>query len=293
MRFSFLRRLSLAVFFLCLALACFSGAASAQGPDTLKIDANTQAYARGDVDDRNGKYSVSRTNVTARYRWFTLSYRYSHYDWSHPRRLPFGNGDDPWESFHRIALDGRTSDFITEDLEWFGGATVVSSFEDEVSRSFSLIGRAGLRYAITPDLRVSAGAAGFLSYAHPMILPLVGIEWRNEEDYGFSATLGYPSTALRYRFNDLVRLRATNTWSRDLTRLANDSNVRRKGYVEESAYTAGAYLDLTPLAGLVATVGVEYQYDRRMSIYNKSGHRKGKYDVDDAFGGIFSLGYSF
>lgn len=293
MNMKFVRTLALAVALPCLLMLAAASGAAAQGPDSVRFSANTSAVARGDVDDRNGKYSVTHTNVTASYRWFTLSYRYSHYEWSHPGRLPFGNGSDPWESFQRIALDGRTSDYITEDLEWFGGATVVSAFEDEMSRSFSLIGRAGLRYAFTPDFRVSAGAAGILSYAHPMALPLVGLEWRDEADYGFSGVLGYPGTALRYRFNDLLRVRAVNTWSRDVTRLANDSDVRRKGYVEESAYTAGAYLDVTPLAGLVATVGVEYIYDRRMSIYNKSGHRKGKYDVDDAFGGVFSLGYSF
>lgn len=258
-----------------------------------KFEVSTSAYTKGDVDDRNGKYSVTRTNVTASWRWFTLSYTYSDYDWEHPNRLPFGRGDAPWNSFHKLMFDAKTDDYITEDLSWFGGATLVSGFEDEMTGSFSLIGRGGLRYSFTPELGISAGAVGILSPAHSMILPLVGIHWRDEADFGFSANIGYPLTALRYRFNEMLRARIVNYWSRDMTRLANDSKVRRKGYVEESGYTAGAYLDIMPLPGLTATVGAEYLYGRDMRIYNKSGHRKGKYDVEDAFGGVLRLNYRF
>ena len=272
----------------------FAGTAPALAQtDMPKFEISTRAYTKGDVDDRNGKYSVTKTNITASYRWFTLSYTHSDYDWKHPGRLPFGNGDDPWDTFHKLMLDAHTDDYITENLSWFGGATVVSGFEDEMTDSFSLIGRGGLRYAFTPELGVSLGAVGMLSPVHSMALPLVGVHWRNEEDYGFSANIGYPLTSVRYRFNDMLRVRAVNYWSRDVTRLANDSNVRRKGYVEESGYTAGAYLDIMPLPGLTATVGAEYMYDRDMRIYNKSGHRKGKYDVEDAFGGILRLNYKF
>ena len=258
-----------------------------------KFEVSTRAYTKGDVDDRNGKYSVTKTNITASWRWFTLSYTHSDYDWKHPNRLPFGNGDDPWDTFHKLMFDAKTDDAITENLSWFGGATLVSGFEDEMTDSFSLIGRGGLRYNFSSDLGVSAGAVGMLSPVHSMILPLVGVHWRHENDLGFSANVGYPLTTVRYRFSDLLRLRAVNYWSRDVVRLANDSNVRRKGYVEECGYTAGAYLDIMPLPGLTATVGAEYMYDRDMRIYNKSGHIKGKYDVEDAFGGVLRLNYKF
>lgn len=66
-----------------------------------------------------------------------------------------------------------------------------------------------------------------------------------------------------------------------------------KGYVEESGYTGGAYLDITPLADLKLTVGAELLFDRQLRLYDKGGDEFSKTDVDRALGAVLRASYSF
>ncbi len=102
-----------------------------------------------------------------------------------------------------------------------------------------------------------------------------------------------PRTRVQYRFNDLLAARVAAKWERDIYRLSNDSSVAKKGYVEESGYTGGAYLDITPLAGLKLTVGAELLFDRQLRLYDKGGDEFSKTDVDRSLGAVLRASYSF
>ena len=98
---------------------------------------------------------------------------------------------------------------------------------------------------------------------------------------------------VQYRFNDLLAARVAAKWDRDIYRLSNDSSVAGKGYVEESGYTGGAYLDITPIADLKLTVGAELLFDRQLRLYDKGGDEFSKTDVDRALGAVLRASYSF
>ena len=68
---------------------------------------------------------------------------------------------------------------------------------------------------------------------------------------------------------------AKSTFSRTL------SAFWEMGYVEESGYTGGAYLDITPLDRLKLTVGAEVLFDRELRLYDKGGDEH--YDLMSAF----------
>lgn len=270
-------------------------AVGAQAEDApVRFDIFTQGYGKAEVDNRGGEFSVVNTNIMAGYKWFTFNYSRSEYDWEHSSALPFGKKQgEPWKTLHNLAFDAKTGGQLTDTVGWFAGGTLTSGFESEIANSFSLGGRGGLTWEVNEDFRIRAGGIGLLSPAHAMLLPLIGLDWRNELDAGFSATIGAPLTALRYRLNPVVSTRLSSYWSRSLYRLANDSSVSKEGYLEDSGLTTGAYVDITPLDGLKLTVGAEVLSERYIRLFDDNGDRLSKYRVDSSLGGVLRLKYSF
>ena len=265
-----------------------TGFAPCDGP---RFNVYTQGYGRADTDD-GGSYSKVESGVTVGYKWLTFSYTRTKYDWSDSKSVKFSDGE-PWDELNRLALDASFDGYVNEWISWFASGTLISAFEDQIWDSFSFVPRGGLKFTPAYDWSVRVGAAGFISPVRPIILPLVGVEWRNELDYGLSASVGFPATRVQYRFNDVVSTRLAARWSRDIYRLSNDSSVAKKGYVEESGYTGGAYLDITPLDRLKLTVGAEVLFDRELRLYDKGGDEFTKTDVDPSLGAVFRIGYSF
>ena len=260
--------------------------------DGLRFGFNTQSYSRSDVDS-GGKYSRTDMNFRAGYRWLTLAYTRSDYDWSSTGDARIGRGRNPWDTLHKLSLDAAFDGYLSENVDWFAGMTLVSGFESQIEKSFSLAPRAGLSFRATPDLKFHLGATGLLAPAHSMLLPLVGLEWRDAYDMGLSAKLGFPATQIQYRFNEIVATRLAARWTRDLYRLSNDSSVARKGYVEEESVVSGAYLDLTPLDRLQFTVGAELMAWHSLRVYDSDGDKMSKTDMDPSVGAVFRASYSF
>lgn len=284
-------RMMAAVCLFALAVLAWPRTGLAWEDEGPRFNVYTQGYGRADTDD-GGSYSKVESGVTAGYKWLTFSYTRTKYDWSDSKSVNFSDGE-PWDELNRLALDASFDGYVNEWISWFAAGTLISAFEDQIWDSFSFVPRGGLKFTPAYDWSVRLGAAGFISPVRPIILPLVGVEWRNELDYGLSASVGFPATRVQYRFNDVVSTRLAARWSRDIYRLSNDSSVAKKGYVEESGYTGGAYLDITPLERLKLTVGAELLFDRKLRLYDKGGDEFTKTDVDPALGAVFRVGYSF
>ncbi len=267
-------------------------AARAYGNDGPSFGFNTQTYSSADVDN-GGKFSRTDMNFRVGYKWLTLAYTRSDYDWSDTGDAHISKGRNPWDTLHKISLDAHFDGYLSESVNWFAGMSVLSGFETQIWNSFSLAPRAGLSFRATPDLKLHLGAVGLVAPAHSMLLPLAGLEWRDTRDMGLSAKLGFPATQIQYRFNEMLAARLAARWTRDLYRLSNDSSVARKGYAEEESVTSGAYLDITPLDQLRLTVGAELMAWRSLRIYDKDGDKMSKTDMDPSVGAVFRASYSF
>ena len=277
-----------------MALAMFAmpGTSLAWESDGPRFSIYTQGYEKADVDE-GGSYSKTETGVSAGYKWFTLAYKRSDYSWSHSDSVNFSRKGAPWDQLNKLTLDASFNGSLSESVSWFAGGSIVSGFEDQIWDSFTFAPRGGLTFSPNYDFKFHIGAAGLISPVRPLVLPMVGAEWRNEHDYGLSAIVGFPGTRVQYRFNDLLAARVAAKWERDIYRLSNDSSVAEKGYVEESGYTGGAYLDITPLADLKFTVGAELLFDRQLRLYDKGGDEFSKTDVDRSLGAVLRASYSF
>lgn len=281
---------AVAVLLSCLVVAPAANAAQEDVP--LWIQATGSAVSRGDVDN-GGSYSSQTGGVQAGWKWFTFSYARTSYDWNDVDRLSFGNRhDDPWDALTRVSLDAAFDGMFTDSLGWFGGATVGSAYEDEMDDSYFVGGRAGLSLNVN-GVALRGGVGVFANGVDAKALPVVAASWGRPSDMGLSATIGFPRSDVRYRFSELWAARMGLTGDRGVYRLKNDSPVADKGYVMEEGYTLGAYADVSPIENLTFSVGPEYVFGRRLSIYDKDGDRMDREDVDGSLGGSLRMRWSF
>ena len=155
--------------------------------DGPRFNIYTQGYEKADVDE-GGSYSKTETGVSAGYKWFTLSYKRSDFSWSDSDSVNFSKKDSPWDQLNKLTLDASFNGVLNESVSWFAGGSIISGFEDQIWESFTFAPRGGLTFTPTYDLKFHVGAAGLISPVRPLVLPLVGAEWRSEHDYGCPAS---------------------------------------------------------------------------------------------------------
>ncbi|WMW67189.1 hypothetical protein [Nitratidesulfovibrio liaohensis] len=276
---------------LILALLLAAPAAHAADND-FSATFTGRTIGQADMDD-GGSVAVTEAGASLRYSWFGIDYLNRRYDWSGTASLPFGNGSDPWEQLHMLRLRADIAEQLGfGGLGWFAGAGLTAGWEEEMDDAWGLSGSAGLTWAVG-GVRLRGGVAAF---AHPVgtrLLPLVAADWGNQRDLGFSATVGFPETMLRYRSSDMFSFRAGGRVEGNTYRLADDSPVQREGYMKTSSVTLGGYIDITPLEDLTLTVGAEYLTRQEMRVYNSDGDERNTYDLDNAPALFLRLSYGF
>jgi hypothetical protein len=159
-----------------------------------------------------------------------------------------------------------------------------------------------LAAAESPHSQVKIGAKAGWVLIHPAmyrLLPAVaGPELPDRKAAAGldpDATIGFPKTMIRCRLGQDVTLRAGA--SVDLgecsSRPAKDSHMYRKGAISTTGVTVGAYLDISPVQGLTATLGLEYDMKRRYEIRSDSGNKKEIIRVGNTPALQLGLGYRF
>ena len=292
---TFLQGLFIAVGILALLLLP-SLSSAADSPDGPYVRAKGGIAARSDFKD-DGSYKSETAGFDAGWKWFYLEYTHTSYHWKDYKGMRFSRGHKPWRDLDLIKLGGRVDGQIdgVDRLGWFWDGGLTMGWEDEMRSSFGLAGSGGVTYQFTPEL---TGKVGIWAMVHPALirfLPVASLDWNKAGDPGASATLGFPETMFRYRMEQGVTFRAgaKADLGDDTYRLADDSHVYRKGYISSTGLTTGAYVDISPLPGLTATVGLEYDIERKYEIRSNNGNKKQTLDVENTPSLQFSLGYRF
>ncbi len=256
-----------------------------------------------DLEGYGGGYSVGEYATSLEWKKLSFTYTGRKYNWDNAYSLPFGNGaSDPWETLHKLTLGIKFDGSFENSPKWgwFGGVTGISAFEDEMAGSLSAFVQGGLTYDLDGDWNTSFGVLGIFSQDDPLVLPFVRLNYRSPRDLGWSAIIGFPATYASYRFNDVVAVRAGANLSGGNYKLADDSSVVKGGYLEEQELTTGLYADITPQflgagggGSLRISIGAEYTTLRELKFYDSDYNKLMENDVDDSFGGLLRVQYTF
>jgi hypothetical protein len=248
-----------------------------------------------DVGDSKGEVGVNKVEASFSYSGFDLEYGLSSYRWDKVDQLPFGNGsDDPWDSLHEISFSADKTWQANEQWSYFVKGGVSSSFEKEMEDSFEYEVTGAAIYALSPVWQFGLGAR--LSYDavdEVEIMPVGGIYWNQSAETGWSACLGVPDTNLKYQFSPRFSSELSFSVDEGLYRLADDSTVEKKGYLENSGMALGLSFDVALSENSLFSIGTEYNFAREFTIYDKDGNEKNNYDVDGALGWFVEFAYEF
>ena len=162
---------------------------------------------------------------------------------------------------------------------------VSESFEKEWGQP-GLNGTAIATYMVNPKLQLNFGAVVFYHRVRTIALPMVGLGYGQRfggpPQEGLSLNIGFPETHLTYRLNPKLAIQALGTVDSRVYRLADDSDVQRKGYLESTDYKAGVFFIMDPVKNFRVSTGLGYAFGRNMTVYNKNAHKRGDYEIAGA-----------
>lgn len=220
------------------------------------------------------------------------------YDWTDPKYFHFSRGKKPWESLSYADVGCRFTQFWDKAWSSFLGVNLISAWESEMNDSFSYGLTMGAMYHSIGGMSFVFGAGYFLQPGdNDLIYPIIGVGWNrgggDTKGIGFSGSVGYPETEIRYTFNEWWTMRMNFESNLVMYRLEDDSWVSTSGLVEISGYSAGLFADFYPIEPLKLSIGLSYDFDREWNLMNEDGDDIGNVDVDNSISGSFEISWTF
>lgn len=276
---------------------------SRQAPNVMngdieyEIGVHGEAYvgftAQADYSD-GGAASVLTAGTSTGWEGLEIGYEVKSFAWDKVEKLPFGNKvDNPWDTLHDLSVGYHDSYMFNDTWGILGGGQLGMAFEKEVDSSLYGMAYAGIIYALNREWSFSLGGGVEVNHVEVSFLPLAGINFRQAEQEGFSFSLGVPETEVRYRFNEMLAVKAAADYEGGLYRLADDSTVSKEGYASMEGAKAGLYVDFSPLENVSLVAGPEVSFMRSTTIYDNDGDKIDDHDQDAGFGGMARLEIRF
>lgn len=274
-------------------IALLLALAAAQPAQAKELEMEAYGYHLLDAEFEKGKaqYDLTRSGIKAKYSFIYFNYDRQDFTWDDAdlAKLPFGNGrDKPWKSLQTLALGANWSGGSGEKWTYELDGAVFSAFEEDFGGYGGKI-KAWAGYGLGPNLRLRFGGHGYIYEKRAVVVPVLSLDYRWDNPEGLSLNLGVPDLQVRYGFNRCVALRLMASYEQDMYRLADDSKVRKEGFLEKHGVIAGLLLDVTPVENLTISGGLLRSLGYTMTTYDKEGDHSEDYDQESAWGGMLTL----
>ena len=260
------------------------------------IEAGVTMVKSANVDGTDGETNINGYYATVKLSKLAFGYRYAGYEWENTDELPFGNGrDDPWKQLHKIFVSTGHDVMLGEYVGFFFNLRGFAQFEEETDDSFGGTGFAGLVLNLPEgQLRFRLGAEGVYHDIETSVHPYGSIDWNVDAPVGPSLSLGWPESAFRYRFDEYTEIElGCDAIFKDYYRLADQSPVKKQGYLEIKEYDAAIAFKFFPIEFLELKAGVNYKFEREYTIYDSDGENEKDYETDNAWGGFLAVTLQF
>lgn len=224
---------------------------------------------------------------------FGISYDRWDFDWQNEQTLPFYKSKTPIDSMQRVRLYANVPVFINDKWFMLNAVNVNSTFEKEYSNSYGAGILSFFSYKLDESHAVQMG--GFANY-HPvktLALPVLGYTYRIRETDGLSMLLGFPRAYVGYHITPDLLLNAGMIYSQAVIRLANDSGIEAKGYMEAKDFQSNIGLRYTLNEKFELSADLLYTLKRDFTIYNNDANEINSYSIEPSAGAILKLRYLF
>lgn len=263
-----------------------------------EIEVAVGGIAKSTVGGRDSAYSLAAGKFALGLGPVGGEFKALHFVWDRPDDFVVDTkGRDPWDTLYEVSLGYRHPGAISERLSYELMLGAASGFEKQMEESFSFSAGGYLLYKFAPKWTLAAGG---LYSRHQNVntdfdfIPIIGISWNAEATKGLSFTLGLPSSDVTWHFNEKTRvILELSSFEGGVFRLADNSPVREKGYVELLSTTCTLRLETLLWDRLQVSAGLSQPISRQMKLYDHQGKNEKKYDVEKLPGFILSMSLPF
>ncbi|THB65153.1 MAG: hypothetical protein D6E12_13230 [Desulfovibrio sp.] len=268
----------------------------------MEVEAESQVMTNIGVEDGDDANFTSVTNefsAGVSYPvWegevaLELSYTLDSVSWNNPGDLPFGNGDDPWNTLHAWDLGLNYTHNIDDAWSLIFGVSGSSAYEIETANSFGISGHAGVSYVLDGEWIFVAGVSVSHDALGTDVMPFGMITWMSPDMPGLVAVVGLPETSLTVPLTETISIKGYGELGGSTHRLSDDSSVAAKGYVSQMHLDTGIDLIWEPLDNLAVTLGGAYRPWGKMELYDSDGDDINDYNTEGGWGGKLGVEISF
>ena len=263
-----------------------------------EVEVAVGGIARSTVGDSQSAYSLAAGKFNLGIGPVNGEFKALHFAWDRPDAFVVDtSGRDPWDTLYEVSLGYRHPGEISERLSYELMLGAASGFEKQLDGSLSFSAGGYLLYQLAPKWTLAAGG---LYSRHQNVntdfdfIPIIGISWNAEATQGLSFTLGLPSSDVTWHFNEKTRvILELSSFEGGVFRLADNSPVREKGYVELLSTSCTLRLETLLWDRLQVSAGISQPISREMKLYDHQGKNEKKYDVEKLPGLILSMSLPF
>lgn len=256
-----------------------------------KITFQTDYLSDAGFEGFDASVQTTKTKLSLNNAIGGISYSHWNFQWKNPNTLPFYKGKTPIKSMQRLKLYANIPYFINDKWFMLSGISLNATYEEEYEESFGGSVFSFFSYKFNEEHAFQMGAFANYHAVKTLALPVVGYTYRIRQTDGFSLALGFPRAYLGYNINPKLLLNAGMIFSQAVIRLADDSGIENRGYVEAKDYESNIGFRYTWKKHLEISADVLYTLKRDFTIYNNSANELSSYSIKPSFGAIIKLRY--
>ncbi len=254
----------------------------------VELDFSFEQVFRADPDQARPAFSYRE--YTADLEWYVVLLGIDHraYRWRG------GVEAEPWGSLTRLSPGLQYYRTFNDAWGVWALFYAMAGFEDDItSRSWTYNPKLIGLHRRTEPLIFYLGAGALYHPVDPVYYPILGLAWNPDAETGWSGSIGFPDTIIRYRFSERWALKTDFHWKIRTYRLADDNAIAPRGYVRTEDLAPGAHLAFYPREHLTLTAGVRRRLGRSLTLYDRDERELQSTDVDSVWSAVLSLGCSF
>ncbi len=254
----------------------------------VDIDVSFEQIFRAEPDPALPAFSYREYGVDLEWHVVLLGFEHREYSWR------AGVKTDPWGSLTRLSPGLQYYRTFNDTWGVWALCYAMAGFEDDItSRSWTYNPQLIGLYARTEPLIFYLGAGALYHPVDPVYYPILGLAWNPDTETGWSGSLGFPDTIIRYRFSARWALKADFHWEIRTYRLADDNPAAPGGYMRSEDLIPGLHAAFYPAGNLTLTAGARRHLHRSLQLYDGDERKLEDTDVDSAWSMMITARYVF
>lgn len=258
-----------------------------------KISFQSDYISNAKFDGYKGSVKTYKQKIQVNNDIVGVSYSRWHFDWNKEKDLPFYTNKTPIDSMQSIRLFANLPIPINDKWFMLNMLNVNSTFEKEMSGSYGAGFASFFSYKFNKDHAILLGAFANYHRVKTRVLPVLGYTYRARAKDGVQMVLAFPHAYIGYHVSPELLLNAGVVYSQAVIRLADDSGIAPKGYIEAKDFLGNIGVRYEFSKNFELSADLLYAFKRDFTIYKSDTSKVDIYTIKPSAGGTLKLKYTF